>query len=107
MSVLLEFAMFPTSDECRSGSSVSHQVAKIIDMIDQSGLPYQLTPMGTIVECESLKEALAVVERSYQQLEGCERVYSTIKLDIREGKVGRLSGKIGSVEAKLGRKIKH
>lgn len=105
MSVLLEFAMFPISDECRNGASVSHQVAKIIDMIDQSGLAYQLTPMGTIVECESVKEALSVVERSYEQLEGCERVYSTIKLDIREGKLGRLKGKIDSVESKIGRKI--
>lgn len=97
--------MFPISDECRKGASVSHQVAKIIDMIDQSGLAYQLTPMGTIVECESVKETLSVVERSYEQLEGCERVYSTIKLDIREGKLGRLKGKIDSVESKIGRKI--
>ncbi len=64
MSVLLEFAMFPTSGECRDGASVSHQVAKIIDMIDQSGLPYQLTPMGTIVETESVKDALRVVVKN-------------------------------------------
>lgn len=106
MSVLLEFAMFPTSGECREGSSVSHHVAKIIDMIDRSGLAYQLTPMGTIVECVSVKEALSVVERAYEQLSGCERVYSTIKLDIREGKLGRLEGKIASVEKQIGRKVK-
>lgn len=105
MSVLLEFSMFPTSDECREGSSVSHQVAKIIDMIDQSGLAYQLTPMGTIVECDSVPEALKVVERAYEQLEECERVYSTIKLDIRKGKSDRLKGKIESVEAKIGRGV--
>jgi uncharacterized protein (TIGR00106 family) len=106
MSVLLEFAMFPTSDECRKGSSVSHQVAKIIDMIDQSGLAYQLTPMGTIVECESVKEALSVVERAYEELGECERVYSTIKLDIRKGKTDRLNGKIESVEKQIGRSVK-
>lgn len=107
MSVLLEFAMFPTSDECRKGSSVSHQVAKIIDMIDQSGLAYQLTPMGTIVECTSVPEALGVVEKAYEQLGECERVYSTIKLDIRKGEMGRLSGKIASVESKIGRSVNH
>ncbi|MDD2838988.1 thiamine-binding protein [Sulfuricurvum sp.] len=107
MSVLLEFAMFPTSAECREGSSVSHKVAKIIDMIDQSALNYQLTPMGTIVECESVKEALGIVERAYEQLEECERVYSTIKLDIRKGKLERLDGKIASIESKLGRNVKH
>ena len=93
MSVLLEFAMFPTSDECRKGASVSHQVAKIVDMIDRSGLPYQLTPMGTIVE------------KAYEELGECERVYSTIKLDIRKGEIGRLSGKIASVEEKIGRNV--
>jgi len=106
MSVLLEFAMFPTSGECREGSSVSHQVAKIIDMIDRSGLPYQLTPMGTIIEAPSVAEALAVVEKAYAELEECERVYSTIKLDIRKGKSGRLEGKIASVENKIGRSVK-
>lgn len=107
MSVLLEFAMFPTSDECREGASVSHQVAKIIDMIDQSGLPYQLTPMGTIVEAESVKEALSIVEKAYEQLGDCERVYSSLKLDIRKGKSGRLKGKIASVEEKIGRSVHH
>ncbi|MDD3769266.1 thiamine-binding protein [Sulfuricurvum sp. IAE1] len=107
MSVLLEFAMFPTSDECRKGASVSHQVARIIDMIDRSGLAYQLTPMGTIVECASVKEALGIVEKAYERLEECERVYSTIKLDIRKGELGRLKGKIASVEEKIGREVRH
>ena len=30
MSVLLEFSMFPTSDECRDGSSVSKQVIQFV-----------------------------------------------------------------------------
>ena len=46
LSVLLEFAMFPTSDDGREGSSVSKQVSKVIDAIDKSGVPYQLTAMG-------------------------------------------------------------
>ncbi len=35
----------------------------------------------------------------------CERVYATIKLDIRRGELGRLKGKIVSVEAKIGRSV--
>lgn len=107
MSVLLEFSMFPTSSECREGASVSHQVAKIIDMIDQSGHPYQLTPMGTIVETETVGEALGIVEKAYAELGECERVYSSLKLDIRKGKSGRLKGKIASVEDKIGRSVNH
>lgn len=99
--------MFPTSGECREGASVSHQVAKIIDMIDRCGHPYQLTPMGTIVETETVAQALAIVEKAYEELGECERVYSSLKLDIRKGTSGRLKGKIASVEAKIGRNVTH
>jgi uncharacterized protein (TIGR00106 family) len=105
-SVLLEFSMFPTSGDCRDGASVSAYVSRIVDMIDQSGAAYQLTPMGTIVETGSVKEALAIVEKAYEVLgEDCERVYSALKLDIRRNKSGRLKGKVDSVEKKLGREI--
>ena len=106
MSVLLEFAMFPTSGDCRDGASVSKFVSRIIDMIDKSGHAYQLTPMGTIVEADSVEEALAVVQRAYEQLgDDCERVYSSIKLDIRKGKKNRLKQKIASVEKELKRSV--
>jgi len=99
--------MFPTSDECREGSSVSKEVAKIIDVIDKSGIPYQLTPMGTIIEASSMKEALRIIELSYEQLQGCERVYSSLKFDIRKNTTNRLKTKIASVEKVLNRDIKH
>lgn len=107
MSVLLEFSMFPTSGDCRDGSSVSAYVSRIIDMIDSSGYSYQLTPMGTIVETDSVEEALAVVQKAYDQLGDCDRIYSALKLDIRKGKKDRLTGKIASVEKKLDRAVKH
>jgi hypothetical protein len=42
--VLLEFAMNPPD----RGDGLSTYVARILDVIDRSGVPYQLTPMGTI-----------------------------------------------------------
>ncbi len=106
MSVLLEFAMFPTSGDCRDGASVSQYVSRIIDAIDKSGAAYQLTPMGTIVETDTVREALDIVALAYEQLEGdCERVYSSLKFDIRKGKKNRLKTKIASVEKVLGRKV--
>ena len=44
--VLLEFSMSPFA----KGESLSPYVARSLDIIDKSGLPYQLTPMGTIIE---------------------------------------------------------
>ena len=105
MSVLLEFSMFPTSDECRDGASVSKQVSKVIDAIDKSGVSYQLTPMGTVVETDTMREALDIIELAYNQLD-CERIYSALKFDIRKNTKNRLENKIKSVESVLDREVK-
>ncbi len=106
-SVLLEFSMFPTSPDGREGGSVSKQVSKIIDAIDKSGVPYQLTAMGTIIEASSMKEALRIIELAYEQVGDCERVYSSLKFDIRHNCENRLKTKIESVEKVLNRKVNH
>ena len=99
MSVLMEFAMFPTD----KGASVSQYVSKIIKMIRESGKEYKLTAMGTIIETVSIKEALAIIQQANDILEkDSERIYSNIKLDIRKNTSNRLSGKIQSIESKIG-----
>ena len=45
--MLFSLSMFPTS---KGTASVSADVAKVIDIIDKSGLPYKLTAMSTIIE---------------------------------------------------------
>ena len=100
MSVLLEFAMFPTD---KKGDSASESVSKVINMIKNSGVTYKLTAMGTIIETETLNEALNIVNKSYEVLEPfAKRVYSTITIDIRKEKSNRLEQKIKSIESKIG-----
>ena len=83
MSVMFEFAMFPTD----KGESVSPYVSKILKIIDESNVSYKLTPMGTIIEVETFEEAPSLINRAYRELEDdCGRIYSTIKFDIRKGK---------------------
>jgi uncharacterized protein (TIGR00106 family) len=102
MSVMFEFAMFPTD----KGESVSSYVSRILKIIDESNIPYKLTPMGTVVEVETFDEALSLINRAYHELEAdCGRIYSTIKFDIRKGTSGRLTQKISSVEKRVGRKL--
>ena len=99
-SVLLEFTMFPTD---KTGSK-SNEVAQVVKIIRQSGFPYQLTAMATLVETKNIKEALFLVEACYNKLEelGCNRVYSTLKFDIRKDCEDRLNGKVKSIEDKIG-----
>ncbi len=100
MSVLLEFSMFPLD----RGDSLSGLVSRLVELIRESGVDYRLTAMGTVLETERLDTALALVSRCHALLEsqGCKRVYATLKLDIRDGPIGRLQGKVASVEKQIG-----
>lgn len=99
MSVLVDLSIFPIA----AGEHLSEYVAPVVAMIAASGHPYQLTAMGTLIETEQLDAALALIERAHALLAaaGCERVYATVKLDIRGGPPGRLQGKPASVATRL------
>ncbi len=99
MSVLMQFSMFPTD----KGESASPYVARIINLLQQLNIDYQLNAMGTIIETETLAEAQQIVAQAYEQLAvDCTRVYCTVTFDIREGKMGRRLQKIRSIEEKVG-----
>lgn len=93
--------MFPT--DC--GSSVSEYVSRIVKMIDASGYDYRLSPMASIVETESLQEALSLVEKAYSLIEDAgNRVYCTATFDIQTNKpMGRITGKVTSIENRIGK----
>ncbi len=98
--VLLEFSMTPLT----KGESVSAYVARSLDIVDRSGLPYQLTPMGTIVEGE-WAEVMAVTQCFETMRADCDRVSTQIRIDYRAGPGGRLQAKVAAVEQRLGRKL--
>ena len=97
MSTIIELAIFPTD----KGESVSLYVARSLRIIEESGLKYELNPMGTCIEGE-WTQVMNVVDQCFKALErDCERIYMTLKADYRKGKAGRLAGKVASVEEKL------
>ena len=99
--VLLEFAMSPGG----KGESVSEYVARILDIIDQSGVPYQLTPMGTILEGD-WDAVMGVVGACFKALQAdCTRIGMNLKMDYRAGPGGRIKAKTERIEARLGRKL--
>jgi len=81
-------------------------VAGIIDIVDKSGLPYQLTSMGTIVEGE-WDEVFALIKDCHRAMRReAGRVLTRIAVDDREHAKGRLKGKVADVEKTLGRRLK-
>lgn len=94
---LLEMSIVPLGE----GESVSRYVAQCVDLVDRSGLPYELHAMGTIVEGE-LAEVLDLMQRCIEQVaESANRVTCTAKIDYRQGTAGGIQSKVASVEKHL------
>ncbi len=100
--VLLELTVFPLD----KGASVSPYVARCLDIIDRSGLAYRCHAMGTTVEGD-YDQVMGVAKQCFQAVAAdCERVECSMRLDYRKGCSDRLTGKIASVEQKLGRTVR-
>ncbi|WP_353684612.1 MTH1187 family thiamine-binding protein [Thermodesulfovibrio sp. 3907-1M] len=100
--MLAQFSIVPLG----AGVSVSEYVAKVIKIVDNSGIPYKLHAMGTILEGE-WDEVMDLIKRCRDALmEEVERVVIDIKIDDRKGAKGRIEAKIKSVEEKLGKMVK-
>ncbi len=99
--LLLEFSMYPTD----KGASVSQYVKGNLEIIDDSGLPYKLGPMGTCLEGE-YDEVMAVVKMCYDRMsKDSDRIACQIKMDWRQGHQGRLEGKVETLKTKTGRDL--
>jgi uncharacterized protein (TIGR00106 family) len=97
MSVIVEFSIFPLDQ----GESLSPYVARALKLIQDSGLPYELNPMGTCVEGE-WNDVMALVDRCFEALEkDCNRISLSLKADFRKGPSGRMKSKMASVREKL------
>ena len=61
--LLAEFSIWPMD----KGESVGAYVARALDIVDRSGLPYKLGPLGTCIEGE-WAEVMGVIEKCYEEL---------------------------------------
>ncbi|MEW6448769.1 MAG: MTH1187 family thiamine-binding protein [Bacillota bacterium] len=83
--------------------SVSRYVADCIKVLGQSGLNYEVTAMGTIIEGE-LDAVLSVVKRMHEVpfFAGADRVVTIIKIDERRDKELSIQGKVAAVARQMG-----
>ncbi len=100
--LLAEFSIWPMD----KGVSVSPFVARAIEVVERSGLPYKVGPLGTCIEGE-YDAVMAVIKQCHDALaKDSDRVMCTIKMDWRRGRSGRIEGKVDSVEKSLGHSVK-
>lgn len=82
--------------------SVSGYVAKAFKVIKNSGLPHQLTAMGTIMESQDLDELLKVIKDAIKSVEeDSNRVSVILKIDCRKNQSDRIEKKVKSVLQKI------
>ena len=99
---LMEFSIVPLD----KGPSLGKYVARVLSVVDVSGLDYRLNPMGTVVEGE-WDELLDLLTRCFRTLEEeSNRISLQVKFDYRRGVSGALERKIQSVEKQAGRSFK-
>lgn len=97
MSTMAFFSITPIG----SGESVSRYVARVIESVKKSGLEWQLTPMGTIVEGDNVKEVLDAINEGVKQLDDCNRLSISIKIDHRKNRKKGMDDKVESVFGKM------
>lgn len=100
--MLVEFSIVPIG----KGSSIGDEIAKVMKIVDSSGLPYKINPMGTVIEGK-WDEVFGLIKRCHNAvLKNQERVITTISIDDRKGKPNRIDEKVKSVERRLGKELK-
>ncbi len=100
--MLVSLSIFPTD----KGESVGKYVAKIIDIIDRSKVPYRTSAMSTVLE-GNWDQVFGVIKKCHHALaKESNRVYMVITVDDRKKAKNRLTGKVDRIEQVLKRKIK-
>ena len=100
--MLIEFSIVPVG----IGSSIGDQLAEVLKIVDASGLPYKINPMGTVVEGE-WDEVMKLVKKCHMTvMKTGERAITTISIDDRKGKPNRLDEKVKSIEKRIGKSLK-
>lgn len=96
--MLAEFSIYPMDT-----GHMSKDVAKVIEVLQVTGLDYRLGPMSTSVEGE-LEQVLVAIRRCHQAVaKDHDRVITTLVLDDRKDQPHRLGEMVASVERHLGR----
>ena len=103
--MLAELEIVPIGTQSPSLSSILAEVAKLID---KSGLDYRVGSMGTVVEGEWDRIMVLAKQCHQAVLASTSRVMTTIRIDDRKDRPfsGRITQKVQSLEAKVGKPLR-
>lgn len=100
--MMVQFSVLPI---CKD-EHVSKYVAEAVKIVDESGLDYKLTPMGTVLVGE-WEAVMAVVKKCHEKVRSMtDRVVTKIQIDHFQGIERTPEDKIVAVEKILGKELK-
>jgi uncharacterized protein (TIGR00106 family) len=100
--MLAEFSIVPIG----ISSSIGDRLAEVLKIVDASGLPYKINPMGTVVEGE-WDEIMKLIKKCHTVvMKKGERALTKITVDDRKGKRNRIDEKVKSIEKRIGKSLK-
>ncbi|MEK7308866.1 MAG: MTH1187 family thiamine-binding protein [Nitrospirota bacterium] len=99
--MLVEFSIIPIG----AGSSIGKYIAKVLKIVDASGLRYKINPMGTVVEGR-WNDVMKLIKKCHNSVLKSEaRVFTAISIDDRKGRSNRIDEKVRSVERRIGKSL--
>ncbi|MEF8976329.1 MAG: MTH1187 family thiamine-binding protein [Halapricum sp.] len=100
MTLIAFLSVAPVIEESMSG-----EVAKAVDALDDFDVSYETTPMGTIIETDDTSELFAAAEAAHRAVDA-DRVETFLKIDDKRTVEQEASEKVEAVEEHLGREAK-
>ena len=96
---IMEIKILPLGTQ---SASVSEHVVNAVKVLERSNVKHQLTPMGTVIEADSVEQLLDVAGQMHKTaLRHLDRVVTFIELDERKDKKSTMEDKLKSVREKL------
>jgi uncharacterized protein (TIGR00106 family) len=99
-SMLFELSIMPLGEV-----HMSDEIAEVLDVIERSGLPYQLAPGSTYIE-GTWDEVLPVIRDCHARARRSSRhVITWVRVEDDEGQPNKIRRNVESVQQKAGRKL--
>ena len=100
--MLAELTIIPIG----SGTHLADQLAEVVDIIDRSGLLYQLTPSGTCIEGD-WDDVMGVIRDCHEHARRSSgHVQTVISVEDEAGVRDKLHEKVQALEKKLGHPLR-
>ncbi len=99
--MMVELSVLPVGQDEKIGK----YVAEVVRIIDQSGLEYRLTPMGTVITGE-WDQVMPVIKTCHEKIkEMTDRVITRIRIDDERSDKDDFDTRLQTVEKILGKPV--